>query len=567
MPYILTSQISQKAFDRASNIDDNPRRDAPIPILTGASAPSPTRWSGAWTADEGTAGPVPINGTGYEMWTSYRDWYYRIHINPVQFTLGNLVGNQQRSVLVWNAYFTDVSLEDFTVLNGDGIIVDEPVNPPVEIRPLKTLVYQFEITTDGPPVIDATAVWTIDGVEYTVPFTGRRIVVFPFKPNWSSPVEETLQWNNMLETTYTGKEQVWEIRAKPRRILQYNLRLFREDVNRFDNVTFGWTARMFAVPLWQEKTKLATPTVAGGTTFSVVETANRTFEAGALGLIYTDILNYEIIEIASVAGNDITTARPIERVWPVGALVYPMIVAAPEANIPTTRQSDTHMDAIVRFTVSPADNYVRLPETSPPALYRGVELYTGETNWIAPLNVDINARQQLVDEETGIFRLVRRTNYPLIQRGFRWLVKNKDQAEDLREFFGRRRGRLKPVWVPSGQRDFILTEPATSASTTLYVSPNDYGTFVNLHAARRDIVVILRDGTKLARRIVSYGVDEFGRGALAIDSGLGVNVTPDSVKKISYLGFYRLAADSITLSWRTGEVMVVETNFVLKESP
>lgn len=568
MPYIIGDYDSTKAYGRSTNIDDNVRRDVPIPFFTGASDIAPAMRSGPWTADESAAGPAVETFSGVEMMTSYRDWYYRIHINPVQFALGNLVGNQQRSVLVWNAYFNSVDLDDFTVLNGDGINVTEPVNAPAVIKPLKMLNYQFEITTDGPPVIDSTAVWTIDGVEYVVPFTGRRIVVFPFAPNWSSPVEETLQWATSLETTYTGKEQVWEIRSKPRRILEYNLRIFKDDVNRFDNVMFGWTARLFAVPLWQEKTRLDAAASIGATSLSIFDPENRTFEAGALGLLFNGVTEYEIIEFdsAPVAGVA-TLARPLERNWPEGTLLFPMMVAMPDSNVPTTRQSDQHLDARVRFTVSPADNNVRLPEAAAPLTYRDHELYVGETNWSGPLGIDMDARQKVVDQETGVYRLIRKAAYPLIQRGFRWLIKTREDAERMREFFGRRRGRLKPVWIASGTADFHLDEDATSAATALYVRPNDYGTFVNSHPARRDVLILLRDGTHIARRIESYGTDVDGRTSLLLDAPLGAPVTPASVKRISYLGFYRLAADQVTLSWRTNEVMVVETNFVLKESP
>lgn len=569
MDRAFSTAISGKGYLRSATIEAVNRRQPPSnPYDPDIAAPA-MFMDAAESLTTGPRTPAHEDGLGLIADTSFDDWYYRIHIIPTQFALGNLVGNQQRSVQVWNAYFEPVTLEDFTVLNGDGILVTEPVNPPAEVKPLKLLTYQFEITTDGPPVIDATAVWTIDGVEHTVPFTGRRIVVFPFAPNWSSPVEETLEWLTSMETTYTGKEQIWEIRSKPRRLLEYNLRIFKDDVNRFDNVLFGWTARMFAVPLWQEKARLGAPTTAGDTSITVQDATNRTFEAGALGLIFNGVTDYEIVEFSSSSSSSgvVDLARPIERNWPAETLLFPMMVAMPEANIPTTRQSDEHLDARVRFTVSPADNYIRLPTVAPPVTYRGVELYTGETNWIAALGYNIEARQDLVDEETGVFRLIRKATYPLIQRGFRWMLKTREDAERLREFFGRRRGRLKPVWIPSGTRDFRLIEDATSAATTIYVEPNDYGTFVNMHAARRDIVIILRDGTRLPRRILSYGLETETRAALILDSALGVGITLDSVKRISYLGFYRLAADQVTLSWRTSEVMVVETNFVLKESP
>ena len=560
---------SGKGYLRSATIEAINRRQPPSnPYSPDAAAPPLFLDAANALPTTGPRDPVHVDGPGLYADSSFDDWYYRIHIIPTQFTLGNLVGNQQRSVQVWNAYLTPVDLEDFTVLNGDGINVTEPVNPPAVVKPLKILNYQFEITTDGPPVIDAVAVWTIDGVEYTVPFTGRRIVVFPFMPNWSSPVEETLEWLTSLETTYTGKEQVWEIRSKPRRLLEYNLRIFKDDVNRFDNVMFGWTARMFAVPLWQEKARLAAPVSAGATSLLIVDPTNRTFENGSLGLLFAGVTDYEIIEFSSdpVSGV-INLARPAERDWPAQTLVFPMIVAMPGANVPTTRQSDEHMDARVRFTVSPADNFVRLPTVAPPATYRGVELYTGETNWISALGVNLEARQQLVDQDTGTFRTISRAAYPLITRGFRWLVKNRDAAERMREFFARRRGRLKPVWIPSGTRDFVLAENATTAATAIYVRPNDYGTFVNMHPARRDLVILLRDGTVIPRRILSYGTDIDSRTSVVLDSAVGYDLTPENVKRISYLGFYRLAADQITLSWRTSEVMVVETNFVLKESP
>lgn len=536
---------------------------APAYATYDAALNTPLVYAGPATHEEWPA-PIIREFDGYKTLTSFEDWYYRIHFYPAAFDLGNLVGRQQSTLTVWNAFFNSVELESFTLVGDEGIIVTQPVVPPTTVLPLKVLKYGVEITTEGPPVIDATATFVFDGVSYEVPFTGRRIVVFPFKPNWASPVEETLESLTALETTYTGKEQVSELRAEPRRIMQYNLRIHDFDVNLFDNIVYGWGGRMFALPLWQEKTKLQAEVFAGATELAAV-TQGRTFETGALALLFKDVSNYEIIEVADSTTSTITTVRPIQSHWPINTLIYPIMISAMDPSVPTSRIVDNHVDALVRFTVSPIDNNPRTDVVAAPATYRGEELYLGETNWIAALPVEMLTRETRPDEGTGIFRLIRRAPFPLITRGFRWLVKDRVAAETLRQFFSRRRGRLKPVWIPSGTRDFKLVEPATSAQATIYVENTDYGSMVNLQPARSDIVIIMRDGTRICRKITAYGVDEDGRGALTLDAAVGVALTSANIKKISFLGLYRLSADSITFSWRTDGAAVIETNLTLKE--
>lgn len=511
-----------------------------------------------------TPSPIVVNSNGRKQRTSFEDWYYRIHFYPARFDFGNLVGRQQRALTVWNAFFNPVTLQSFNLVDGEGITVTQPVVPPYVMLPLKTLKYNVEISTEGPPVIDATAEFVIDGVQYDIPFTGRRIVVFPFKPNWAAAVEETLEWLTSLTITYSGKEQVSEIRVEPRRIMQFNVRIHLDDVNLFDNLVYGWGGRMFAMPLWQEKAKTTAPSTSGTNTVAA-PTFAKTFASGGMAVLYRSSRDFEIIEIASATSTTITTARPLVSSWPAGVLVIPLMVGALDANVPTSRAADTHVDAVVRFVSIPIDNNPRIADTVAPLLYRGEELYTGETNWIAPLQVEMMTRETRVDGETGIFRLIKRAPFPLLTRGFSWLVKDKLAAEGLREFFGRRRGRFKPVWIPSGTRDFKLIEPATDAQSTIYVSNNEYGSLVNMQEARRDIVIIMRDGERICRRIDAYGVDEQGRGLLTLNAAVGRDLTDANIKKISYLGLYRLGSDSITFSWRTEKGAVVETNLVLKE--
>ena len=520
---------------------------------------------GAGDATEGVPPPL-ATGIGRRVDTSFDDWYYRIHFYPSQFNLGNLAGRQVRTLTMWNALFEPVDLTAFDLVNGEGINVTEPVTPPSTVLALRVLRYVVEISTDGPPVINAVATFTVDGQNYDIPINGRRIVLFPFPPNWSSPVEETLEDLTAVETSYTGREQVSGLRAEPRRIMQYNVRLHGDDVNLFDSLVYGWVGRFFAVPLWPEKSEL-TADVSTGATVLPLPTVGRTFAPGTLAVLFLSTTIYEIVEVATVTATSVTLVRPTERSWLASTVVYPLMISASDPNVSTSRQSDTHLDSVLRFTSSPVDNFPRAAAPAPSQTYRGEELYTGETNWISALNVEMMARETRQDgDSTGVFRLTRRAPFPLLQRGFRWMAKTREEAETIRQLLARRRGRRVPFWVPSGQRDFILALPATSAQPTLFVRNTEYGSLVQMHPSRRDIVIQLRDGTFICRRILAYSIDAQGRGALTLDNSAGVDLNSQNVKRISFLGRYRLSSDEVTLTWMTDGLAVVETNLTLKEA-
>ncbi len=511
------------------------------------------------------ASPLISSGLGVEARRSFFDWYFRIHFVPAQFALGNLVGRQQRQLVLWNANFTPAILQSLNLLNGEGITISQPIAPPAAVGPLETLRYLTEIDIEGPPVINAAAIFVVDGVTYTIPFTGRRVVVFPFKPNWASAVEETLQHLTVVATTYTGKEQVSELRVEPRRILEYNIRLNGADANLFDSLVYGWVGRLFALPLWPEKSALRADVLAGGRVLTM-PTVGRTIQPGAVAVVFRDSRTYETVEVESVVGDTVTLLRPLEFSWPAKTPVYPVMVSAADPSISTVRQTDTHLDARVRFTASPVDNFPRALVATPPAAYRGDELYLGETNWIAALRVELTARENRSEGTgEGIFKLVRRAPFPLIQRGFQWLLRDKSKAELIRQFVARRRGRLKPVWMPSGFRDFELAEPANSAQSTIFVRNSEYASLVDRQLARRDIVILMRNGSHIARRINGAGVDPRGFGSLTLDANLGQNIDAANVKKISFLGLYRLTSDEVTFSWQTDKTAIVQTNLTLKE--
>lgn len=514
----------------------------------------------------GTSNPgVPAEPVlaGHKLYTSFDDWYYRIHIVPTSISLGNLSGDTTRQVLVWNAFFTDVQLQAFGLFNADGITVDQPVVPPAAIGPLRTLVYSINVSTTGPAVIDATITWTIDGIDYVVPITGRRSVLFPFRPNWKSSYMETLTWTTTVTTAWSGREQRMKIARYPRRAIQYAF-LTRDDGARLlDAVLFGWMGRFYSLPFWHEESRLQQPAAAGTSTL-IVDTTRMSIANGSTVVAYRNELSYEVGEVDSFTANSIELKGVLNAAWPAGVKVIPCLPAIPQMSVQTTRVVPSIGQGQMTFLADPASTLLRLPTTAAPASYRGDEVYLDETDWGTSLAVPITANRRDLDNQIGTLQVRRRGDYPLIGRSFRWVCRDRASADRLRDFFGRRQGRFSPVWMPSGTEDFVLAAPVDPVSPSIVVAKSQYGAMVWPNTIRRDIVIKLRSGQTFLRRII-----DVAEGAtttiLTLSQGFGAAFDPKDVLRVSYLGLYRLADDSVTFNWATNYVATVETDFILTE--
>lgn len=539
--------------------------DLPMPVIPLSSYPLVALNTTIYNAPAGYDYiDVPANEVDGQMLSTVMDtWYYRLHFYPAALNFGNLSGDQQLKMYLWNANFAPVDLEAFDIVNGTGVTYDTDFPVPGTLPQLQQAEYTFFASANGPPLIDATATWTIDGVVYEVPVTGRRSVLFPFKPNWKSRYTETLSWKTTVQTSYSGKfEQCIRIRDIERRAFQYALRLKKDDAVLFDLLTFGWRGRMYSTPIWSEGSRLtAAPNL--GDTVLQVDTRYRTFKPGSTVAIMKSTTEYEMVQIDSLTDSTMTLTDPIQQ--ELGqAMVYPIVPCLLDGPVSTSRQSSMYLDAAVRLAMSPVDGALRTPVIAPAATFMGVELYTKETNWREPLSITVDPRDIVVDNTLGPMSAYPAADFPLITRGFKWLVKNRADGHDLLGFFGRREGRFKPVWIPSGTDDMFLAQPALGTDIALYMRPFEYTSLIAGHPARRYVVFLMRDGSRPVRKI--QNVDRAGGfSVLTLDEPLGFPVTPDNVKRISYLGYYRLGGDDVQFVWHTDTVAEVEVNFVLKE--
>ena len=537
-----------------------------IPFADGFTAARGVREAASGTEVDYPQGDVPPwpEYHGSVTHTSFDDWYYRIHVIPSSVALGILAGDTTRSVLVWNAFFRSVDLASVFLTNAEGITLDAPVSPPYTVGPLQALNYSLSVSTQGPPAIDASVTWVIDDVEYRVPITGRRSVLFPFKPNWRSEYMETYTWTTTVVAAWSGKEQRMKIAHSPRRSIEFSFQRAGDGSRLLDSMLFGWNGRFYSLPIWHEESRLAT-SLPPGSSVLVVDTTQMSLKVGSSIALIASETSYEVAEVLDYSDTSIEVKGLLANDWPAGTKVVPYVPALPQENVSVSHPVPHVSLATVRFLFDPQQvELLRLSAGEPALTYQGEELYLAETDWAKSLSTEYTANRRELDNDIGPIQVTRRGDYPVVSRSFRWVCRSKAAVDQLRSFFARREGRWRPVWMPSGTEDFVLAELVDPVTPAIVVRANDYGSMVWPQAIRRDIIIFLRDGTYFTRRIIE--VTEAGnKTVLSLDAGFGEAIDPTQVKRVSYLGLFRLADDSVTFNWTTNHVATVETDFILTE--
>lgn len=501
-----------------------------------------------------------------KMTSFFDDFYNRIYFVPAALDAGNLLSTQVRHIILWNAYLTPQTLEAAGLGPQAGITMTLPtgVSLPYDIEPLRELDFSVQIELTGPPTIDSYANFTVEGITYTVPITGRRIVLWPFAPTWGSAVDETITMRSWVIAAEDGSEQTGsESGEVPRRTLEFNVNLRTAlQAQRAENLLFAWQSRFFGVPHWGEESRLDGALAAGATTIPF-DTTGLSFEPGSLIAIYLDDGKNEIREVDTVAPDGVTVTTGIENDWPSGSRVYPCFVGLMNESMTSQRETTTVGRMPCAFDCEPSSTPGNVAYNEPALTYRGKELFLGRINWRGAMPVSFNSDVKRVDGNVGKFVAYSSSGFSKITRRHNWTMYKRSDVFDFRKFLGRRQGVARSVFMPSGTRDFNMASPILAAEDILVVENNEYGALAGAHPARRDLYIELNDGTYFCRRIVTTDdFDKFTR--LQLNASLGVDVHPDDVKTLSYLTLYRFESPSATIRYLTDSKATVDANMVAK---
>lgn len=520
---------------------------------------------GVKTLENGGSGPSTFVDPSVESFsfgghrapTYFDDLYFKIHFIPGQISLGNVLSVQTEEIRVWNSHLSSKSMTAYIEPIDEGISVQAPVSAPYTLAALEELSYQVTVSTDGPPQFRTEILWTIDSINYSVPITGQRVVVWPFGPNWDQPLNEVLEWKTDITTAFDGSEERRSLRTKPRRKLDYRLSLYDNQMVQFQNLLFGWHDRQYAVPIWQDKWVMEA-SVSQGDTVVPVDTANRTFTEGGLAILITDTYTFEVFEIDQVNSDHLVAVKTLENDWGVSTKLYPVNLGNLPSSVQTQRLTSKVMTGVVEFSMSPIQTDPAIPDDPAAEIFNGKEIIYRKPNWATPVQYDHESDFEMLDYQIGAMQTVPKPSFPRQARRFQWLLRSKSDIRDFRGLLGRLKGRMTSVYIPTWFQDFVLTEPAGTGAGAIKVERSQYDSLVGAAETQKAILVRMKDGRKFIREITGTSVFSDSVEQINLGDTLPYEINSTNTLMISLVHLCRLQQDGVTINYRSDSVATVE---------
>lgn len=502
---------------------------------------------------------VPVRALAARRATSfYNDYYNRTHINPSKVDVGNLLSTKLQDVEVWNAHLSNNLLSSIVATGADGITLTGVTEPPLTYAPLQSQVYTLNVSVVGPATIDALFSFTtaLDSYTSKLSVSGLRILAWWPRPNWDTPIIERWEWLTDVMTSRNGKEQRRKLRAKPRRQYDYSLVIKNNAERRlFENLLFSWQSRLFGLPIWTDQ-EFTSVEIAQGTTTIPCTTFSRDYEEGGLVCLLRES-DFEIGTISTVGTDHVTINSPLQSSWPVGTKVAPMRTARLTDKQSFVRQTDSILTMAVQFKLDAPD--FRSPAIEAVA-YQGYAVLEVKPNWREEITSEFQRVVEAIDFLTGRVLVDDLSGIPTIVNRYHFQAVSREAIHTLRAFIFARYGRLVPLWVPTFYEDIVVTRLISEASTAVFIEHQTYTRNISSSEQRRDIRILLTDGTIFYRRILT-STEEGSEERLVINSALGILVNPEDIAQVCFMSLSRLEADAVEVRWETDSIAEITTSF------
>lgn len=153
--------------------------------------------------------------------------------------------------------------------------------------------------------------------------------VWPFEPNWTSSVRESLEWLTDVLMSPTGAEQRRSLRFAPRRVIDFTVAADGDERALLDNLLATYSAQDWYLPIWYDVTVStgASALAIGGVGSQIPCVPSDSITVGTVIFIAGDTpFDFQVAEVATVTSTYIVLTDLLDRQAPIGSLIYPMTV-------------------------------------------------------------------------------------------------------------------------------------------------------------------------------------------------------------------------------------------------
>jgi hypothetical protein len=154
---------------------------------------------------------------------------------------------------------------------------------------------------------------------------------------------------------------------------------------------------------------------------------------------------------------------------------------------------------------------------------------------------------------------------PATGRPFQWKNYNRAQTAELLFFIDDTQGRAQPFWMPSYQRDLVLTANAAAGATAITVQAIGYTTRLFPVGNYRKHLCFMAPNQTLSFAQVHASVDNGnGTETLTLEDPLAEDVVA-GVTMVSFLRYVRLEDDELTIEFEGTQLSTCQ--FSVRELP
>lgn len=498
-------------------------------------------------------------GNNKSIQFGFLDFFNKIHLQYQSVDLGNIVSTQNLSFYIFNAYFEPRTLEDVLEEGGDGLVLTQPVDPPLIYNPFQQYVYQLSVSTDGPPTVDAVYTFQFDNRDYILTVVGNRLVLFPYEPD--DGITEQLQWASDVIEAYDGTEQRMSLRGAPRQRIEFSV--FTEEGSldtRLRSLLFDWMSRVYGLPVWWEMRRLNSEHIAGTDTLDV-STLYGDFRLSGLVMIYQDEDTYEVIGIEDMDATSITLQSQLVNSYTAKAVVMPVRTAY-MAQQASRNRTPTNEGTLTNVAFTTIQN-VNIADTTGQTTYAG-KVFLADANYMdESMNETWEKRVTIIDAVTGLQYQISGTDRARMGLPKRWITRNSlQEVWRIRRLLHYLDGNRRSFYLPSGRNDLVLAQTIAADTPTIRV---EHCNFTSLYKNRKpfnDLRVVLKDGQTFVRAIEDSNIDgDFE--VLSLSSPLlGVPIFVEQVERIEFVSLVRISNDRAKLLHRRAGTAQIDINTI-----
>lgn len=382
--------------------------------------------------------------------------------------------------------------------------------------------------------------------------------LWPFPPNWSSPVVDTIEYMTEVLVSRNGKEQRIAYREVPRRSREFSILESTADFRTFFAQMAAFQGDVYVIPDVVRSVNV-TAGLAGGTADDTI-----TVDAAADWLVagYPVVLSYNktyglyLIDSVDSVGTGITFTTAEQEVWPAGTRVHPGLVSYLTDALSTNERTNNTIEAGLRFDVIPlSEPDVTLQAAA--VTFNDREVFLTKPNWKNQPQMDFIWPNETVDYSYGAIARFNPMNFSTRMSQWTYTSMSRAEAVAFEHFFRRHYGQQREFYLPTWEDNLPPVQALTTAGTTLEVSGTEvYEAFGN-STVYKALVVVLNDGTYIYRLVDSI-IENSGNSQVIVTAAWGQDVALEDIRMVSWMPICRFASDGLTTKWLTNAVAEIQ---------